>query len=93
MSNSKVRSNSIPTSIKKSKEDWVYTVLKFLQTSEKALKLGAICSLVEKDDKTMSRVLGCLRESNVVIEKRGGYKLAKNVTEQDILVHSNLIQQ
>jgi predicted transcriptional regulator len=93
MSNNTVRTNNIPSSIAASKQNWVHTILMALHCSTSALKVGQLAKLVEKDEKSIQLTLATLNDCNVIVAKNGGYKLAKFVTKEDILIHSNLIQQ
>jgi predicted transcriptional regulator len=93
MSNTNVRSNNIPSSIAASKQNWVHTILLALRYSSTALKVGQLAKLVGKDEKSITLTLSTLNNCKVVVEKCGGYKIAKGVSDQDILIHSNLIQQ
>lgn len=55
--------------------------------------VASLSFMLKKDQKSVTLLLAQLKDLKVVKVTNTGYKIAKDVSEQDLLVHSNLLQQ
>ena len=82
-----------PSSIKGSQSNWIDTLLKTLYMTKTVWTVASLSFMLKKDQKSVTLLLAQLKDLKVVKVTNTGYKIAKDVSEQDLLVHSNLLQQ